>query len=172
MIQWRQCHFLSLLLQYYKYTCDVGADNREFIYENHKVRCYLVVSVTVCIWVEFPMTKMWALTCSISINLIKTDFVKLCVIMWNWPLLHVQHHDQVWHCKTWLRHSLTFCDNVWHFCDTTTTWHILMILVTCAIVRHYVTQRMTFYDVDIMWHWLTSVVTGIFWTTPPTTIVL
>lgn len=125
-------------------------------------------SYSVQSWVEFPMTKMWTLTYSISLNLIKTDFVKLCVIMWNWPLLHVQHHDQVWHCKTWLQHSLTFCDKVWHFCDTDTTWHILMTLVTCAIVRHYV----TFYDVDIMWHWLTSVVTGIFWTTPPTTIVL
>lgn len=154
------------------YTCDVGADNREFIYENHIVRCYLVISVTVCIWVEFPMTKMWTSTYSIPLNLVKTDFFKLCVILWNWPLSHVQHHDQVWHCKTWLRHSLTFCDNVWHFCDTDTTWHILMTLVTCAIVRQYVTQRMTFYDVDIMWPWLTSVVTGIFWTTPPTTIVL
>lgn len=40
------------------YMCDVGVDNREFIYENYKVRCYLVILVIVCIWVEFFMIKM------------------------------------------------------------------------------------------------------------------
>lgn len=100
----------------------------------------MVISVTVCIWVEFPMTKLWTSTYSIPLNLVKTDFVKLCVILWNWPLLHVQHHDQVWHCKTWLRHSLTFCDNVWHFCDTDN-------LIDFGYMCHCKTLC------DVLWRW-------------------
>lgn len=54
--------------------------------------------------------------------------------------------------------DLTFFDNVWHFCDTDTMWHIFVTLVTCDIVWHYVTLTscdIYLCDIGYMWHCMT-----------------